>query len=190
MLYNNVMSTAKHAAKKIAVLGILTGLSLAAFIIESLLPPLFIPGAKAGIANVFSFVALIIYSPAEAFAVVAVKSLLGAVYAGNLSSMLYSFTGGAVSMAISSVLIYFVYPKISVLAVSVAAAVTHNVTQNLVFVFITGSFLMFANLPYLALLGVLSGAAVGALTLLVFKAVPQNIFENILNKSSNTNKLK
>ncbi len=93
-------------------------------------------------------------------------------------------------MAISSVLIYFVYPKISVLAVSVAAAVTHNVTQNLVFVFITGSFLMFANLPYLALLGVLSGAAVGALTLLVFKAVPQNIFENLLNKSSNTNKLK
>ncbi len=176
------MVTAKNAAKKIAVLGILTGFGLVAFIIESLLPPLFIPGAKAGIANVFSFIALILYSPAEAFAVVAVRTLLGAVYAGNLSSMLYSFTGGVVSMAVSSALLYLVYPKISLTAVSVAAAVTHNVTQNIVFVLLTGSFLMFANLPYLALLGVLSGAVVGAVTLLTFKAVPQSIFEKLLNK--------
>ena len=178
------MSSAKRAAKKIAVLGILTGLSLVAFIIESLLPPLIVPGAKAGIANVFSFLALILYSPAEAFAVVAVRTLLGAVYAGNLSAMLYSFTGGVVSMAVSSILMYLVHPKISVMSVSVAAAVTHNVTQNLVFVFLSGSFLMFANLPYLALLGVLSGAIVGAVTLLIFKAVPQNVFEKVLNNKN------
>lgn len=178
------MSTAKNAAKKIAVLGLLTGFSLVAFIIESLLPPLFIPGAKAGFANVFSLVALILYSPAEAFAVVAVRTFLGAVYAGNLSSMLYSFTSGAVSMALSSVLMYFVYPKISLAAVSVAAAVAHNVTQNVVFVLLSGSFLMFANLPYLALLGVLSGAVVGAVTLLIFKLVPQSVFEKLLNKTN------
>lgn len=183
------MSSAKRAAKKIAVLGILTGLSLAAFIIESLLPPLFVPGAKAGIANVFSFLALILYSPAEAFAVVAVRTLLGAIYAGNLSAMLYSFTGGIVSMAVSSILMYLVYPKISLTSVSVAAAVTHNVTQNIVFVFLSGSFLMFANLPYLALLGALSGAVVGAVTLLIFKLVPQSVFEKLLFKP-NTEKLK
>lgn len=179
------MGTAKNAAKKIAVLGILTGLSLVAFIIESLLPPLFVPGAKAGLANVFSLIALILYSPAEAFAVVAVKTFLGAVYAGNLSSMLYSFTGGVVSMALSSALMYSVYPKVSLAAISVAAAVLHNVTQNVVFVFLSGSFLMFANLPYLALLGVLSGAVVGAVTLLVFKCVPQSIFEKLLKNDIN-----
>ncbi|MDE6356630.1 MAG: Gx transporter family protein [Clostridia bacterium] len=183
------MGTAKNAAKKIAVLGILTGLSLVAFIIESLLPPLFVPGAKAGLANVFSLIALILYSPAEAFAVVAVKTFLGAVYAGNLSSMLYSFTGGVVSMALSSALMYSVYPKVSLAAISVAAAVLHNVTQNVVFVFLSGSFLMFANLPYLALLGVLSGAVVGAVTLFVFKCVPQSVFEKLLNKTNKPDKL-
>ena len=76
-------------AKKIAVLAMLTGLSLIAFIIESLLPPMLIPGAKPGIANVFSFAALIMYSPIEAFIVVALRMGLGAVYAGNVSALLY-----------------------------------------------------------------------------------------------------
>ena len=99
-------------AKKIAVLAMFTGLSLIMFIIESLFPPMLIPGAKMGLANIFSFAALIMYSPLEAFIVVAVRTGLGAIYAGNVSALLYSFTGGVVSMAVSSVLMYTVYPKI------------------------------------------------------------------------------
>ena len=87
MVYNEfIMSAGKNAAKKIAVLAILTALSLITFIIESLFPPLIIPGAKMGLANVFSFAALIMYSPIEAFAIVAIRTVLGAVYAGNFSA--------------------------------------------------------------------------------------------------------
>ena len=86
----------RFAAKKIAVLALLTGLSLITFIIESLFPTLVIPGAKPGLANIFSFTALIMYSPLEAFIVVALRTGLGAVYAGNVSALLYSFTGGVV----------------------------------------------------------------------------------------------
>ena len=92
-------------AKKIATLSVLTGLSLVTFIIEGLFPPLGIPGAKMGLSNIFSLTALIIYSPWEAFVVVAVRTLLGAIYAGNVSALMYSFTGGVVSMAVSSLLI-------------------------------------------------------------------------------------
>lgn len=176
------MSAGKFAAKKIAVLALLTGLSLITFIIESLFPPLIIPGAKMGLANVFSFAALIMYSPWEAFLVVAVRTLLGAVYAGNFSALLYSFTGGVVSMAVSSLLMYLAYPKISVMAVSVAAAVAHNITQNAVFVLLSGSVLMFGYMPYLVLLGVLSGAIVGGVILLVFKGVPKTAFEKVILK--------
>lgn len=176
------MGAGKTAAKKIAVLALLTGLSLITFIIESLFPPLLIPGAKPGLANVFSFAALIMYSPIEAFIVVAVRTLLGAVYAGNLSALLYSFTGGVVSMALSSVLIYLVYPKISVMAVSVAAAAAHNVTQNIVFVFLSGSVLMFGYMPYLVLLGIVSGAIVGGVTMLIFKGIPQTAFEKVVKR--------
>ncbi len=172
----------RFAAKKIAVLALLTGLSLITFIIESLFPTLVIPGAKPGLANIFSFAALIMYSPLEAFIVVALRTGLGAVYAGNVSALLYSFTGGVVSMAVSSLLMYFVYPKISVLSVSIAAAVAHNITQNAVFALLSNSVLMFVNLPYLVLLGILAGAVVGGVTMLLFRGVPMNAFEKVIFK--------
>lgn len=162
----------------------LTALSLITFLIEGLFPPMFIPGAKMGLSNIFSFAALIMYSPVEAFIVVAVRTGLGAVFAGNVSALLYSFTGGMVSMAVSSLLIYLVYPKISVLSVSVAAAVAHNITQNIVFVFLAESVLMFSLMPYLVLLGILSGAIVGGVIMLIFRGVPKSVFEKVINEKT------
>ena len=180
------MKSGKNAAKKIATLAIFTALSLIAFIIENQFPPLFIPGAKMGLANIFSFAALIMYSPVEAFIIVAIRTGLGAVYAGNVSALLYSFTGGVVSMAISSVLMYTVYPHISVMSVSVIAAVAHNITQNIVFVIISGTTLTFGYMPYLVLIGVLSGAIVGGVIMLIFKKVPQSVFERALGTKIKT----
>ena len=180
------MSRGRFTAKKIAVLALLTGLSLITFIIESLFPSMVIPGAKPGLANIFSLAALIMYSPIEAFIVVAVRTLLGALYAGNFSALLYSFTGGIVSMAVSSVLLYLVHPRVSVMAVSVAAAVAHNITQNVVFVFLSGSVLMFGYMPYLVLLGIISGAVVGGVTILLFRGVPQSAFAKVIWKKEKT----
>ena len=177
------MNFKEFNAKKIAVLALLTGLSLIAFLIESLFPPMIIPGAKPGVANIFSLAALIIFSPAEAFIVVAARTLLGALFAGNFSAIMYSFTGGIVAMTVSSLLLYVAHPKISVMAVSVAAAVSHNITQNLVFAFLNGSLLYLAELPYLTLLGVIAGAIVGCATMLIFKGVPESTFEKLLYKN-------
>lgn len=174
------MGKKKFTAKKISVLALFTGLSLIAFLLENLLPPMILPGAKPGLANIFSLAALIMYSPAEAFAVVAARTVLGAIISGNLSAVMYSFTGGMVSMAVSSLLMYAVYPKISVMAISVAAAVAHNATQNAVFTLLSGSALMWGYMPYLALLGVLCGALVGGVTLLIFHSVPQGVFGKLL----------
>lgn len=176
------MTNKKYAARKIATLALLCALSLITFIIENQFPPLFIPGAKMGLANIFSFAALILFSPWEAFLVVVIRTGLGAVFAGNVSMLMYSLTGGLVSMTVSSVLIYLVYPKISIMSVSITAAVAHNVTQNAVFVLLSGTALTFGYMPYLVLLGILSGAIVGAVTLLVFKKVPKSVFERALNK--------
>lgn len=176
------MKRSSFTAKKIATLAVFTTLSLITFIIENQFPPMFIPGARMGLANIFSFAALIMYSPVEAFLIVAIRCGLGAVYAGNVSALLYSFTGGVVSMAVSSVLMYTLYPRISVTAVSVTAAVCHNVTQNVVFVLMSGTVNMFVNLPYLVLLGIASGAIVGGVVMLVFKKVPKSVFLKALYK--------
>ena len=135
-----------------------------------------------GLANIFSFAALIMFTPLEAFIVVIIRTLLGAVFAGNMSQLLYSFTGGVVSMAISSILTYTAHPKISVMAVSVIAAVAHNVTQILVYSLLTASTLTFAYMPYFALLGILSGAIVGGVTMIIFRGVPQSVFEKVIRK--------
>ena len=176
------MRNGKYAAKKIATLAIFTALSLITFIIENQFPPLFIPGARMGLANIFSFAALILYSPLEGFIVIAVRTGLGAIFAGNVSALLYSFTGGVVAMALSSVLTYTVYPKVSVMAISVLAAVAHNITQNVVFVFLSNSTLMFGYLPYLILIGILSGGIVGGIIMLIFKKVPLSVFEKAVLK--------
>lgn len=178
------MSTAKRPykinAKKIAVLGVLTALSLIAFLIENLFPPLFIPGAKIGLANAFSFAALIIYSPLEAFIIVGVRTVLSAIFAGNISAVIYSFTGGVMAMGVSSALIYLVCPKISVVSASVAAAVVHNLTQNAVFALISGTTLSFSYAPYLALIGLASGTFIGLTVTLIIKKIPDNTFKNLL----------
>ncbi|MCI9406918.1 MAG: Gx transporter family protein [Clostridia bacterium] len=176
------MKRSSFTAKKIATLAVFTTLSLITFIIENQFPPMFIPGARMGLANIFSFAALIMYSPIEAFLIVAIRCGLGAVYAGNVSALLYSFTGGVIAMEVSSVLMYTLYPRISVTAVSVTAAVCHNVTQNVVFVLMSGTVNMFVNLPYLVLLGIASGAIVGGVVMLVFKKVPKNVFLKALYK--------
>ena len=175
------MKSGKFTAKKIAVLAIFITLSLITFIIENQFPPLFVPGARMGLANIFSFTALIMFSPVEAFIVVAVRTGLGAIYAGNVSALLYSFTGGVVSMAISSDLMYTVYPRVSVMAVSVLGAVAHNVTQNIVFVLLTDTSTL-TLIPYFILAGILSGAIVGAVTLLLFKKIPMSVFEKTIGR--------
>ncbi|MCD8373432.1 MAG: Gx transporter family protein [Clostridia bacterium] len=170
----------KITAKKIAMLALLSALGLITFVIENQFPPLFVPGAKMGLANIFSMTAIIMFGPVEGLCVVVVRTVLGSLFAGNISMLMYSLTGGIVSWLASSVLIYLVCPKISVMAVSITAAVLHNITQNIVYVLITGTSLMLSYMPYLALIGVLSGAIVGAVVLIIFKKVPTSVFQGFM----------
>lgn len=170
------MNSMTFSAKKIAVMALFTALGLIVFIIENQFPPLFVPGAKMGLANIFSMSALILYGPAEAFVVVVVRTFLGSLFVGNISMLLYSFTGGVISLALSSVLMYAVYPRVSLMAVSIAAAVLHNIVQSAVYVFVTETALMLSFMPYMALIGILSGTIVGAVVEIIFKKVPANVF--------------
>ncbi|MCD8200777.1 MAG: Gx transporter family protein [Clostridia bacterium] len=166
------------AAKKISMISLFTALSLIVFVIENQFPSMLIPGARMGLANIFSFAALIMYSPAEGFIVVAARTLLGAIFAGNITSVLYSFTAGMVSMAVSALLLCLAHPRVSIMAISIAAAVCHNITQNLIFVWMSGTIYAMYYMPYLMLLGVVSGAIVGGVTMLIFKKVPMSVFAN------------
>ena len=172
----SLQKTKFFSARRVATLSVLTAMGLITFMIESLFPPLFLPGAKMGISNVFSLLTLFVLGPTEAFILVLVMTTLGSMFTGNMSTLMYSMTAGVVSVAVSAVLVEFLYPKVSIVAISVVAAVLHNLTQNLVFCLISNTPEMFAYMPWLALLGVVAGIIVGFAVWFILRAVPTKVF--------------
>lgn len=136
-----------------------------------------------GLSNVFSMLAVFLLGPVDAVILVVVRTTLGSVFTGNLSTMLYSTSAGLVSVAVSALLVQFVYPKISVVSVSVVSAVVHNVAQNVVFCLVSNTPQMFAYVPWLALLGVVAGIIVGFAVWFVLRAVPLKTFASLLGAS-------
>lgn len=165
----------RYGIRKVATLAVLTAMSLIVFVIEAQFPPLFIPGAKLGLANIFSLFVLLLYGPAEAAFVVICRSTLSAFIVGPISSLLYSLPAGLVSVALSALLIKTAFPKISIISVSVAGAVLHNAVQNTVFVLLNRAPEMLAYMPYLALIGAVNGAFVGFVVHLLVRHLPEKL---------------
>ena len=165
----------RFTGKKIALLGILAGLGLIAFLLESLIPVPFLPGAKLGFANIFSLLALLLYGLPEALIVVTVRTVLGSLFAGNVSMLLYSLTAGLVSTCVSRLLLCAL-PRVSFLCVSVAGAIVHNLVQLFVYCALTGTALLFVYSPYLCLMGAGAGVVVGLAVTFVLKALPARLF--------------
>lgn len=165
----------RFTSKRIASLAILSALGLIMFMVESLFPPLFIPGAKMGLSNIFSLLTLVVMSPFDAIIVVFVRTIVGSFFVGSMSTLIYSLTAGMVSVLISSLLYKFVFPNITLIALSAVSAVFHNLTQNIVFCLVTNTPQVFVYMPYLALLGVMAGIFVGIVVKLIIKFLPNDI---------------
>lgn len=155
--------------RRVAKVALLTALSAVAFSIENLFPPLFVPGARLGVGNIFVMLCYIYFSLPEALIMVSVKAILAGVFGGNMFSAVYSLAAGAVSVALGFILIKISRDKISVISVASASACCHNMIQLVLFAVIGGSTGVFAYAPYLALTGVLSGVLTGTVVYLITK---------------------
>lgn len=158
--------------RKTVLTAIITAAALISFLIESLFPPLFIPGARLGISNIFVLFALIYLGGAEGFAVLTVKILLGSLFTGNLSAMMFSLPSGLIALAVQ----YFLLArskKLSVVAISALGGALNLAAQNVIFCLIAGGSEYLIYLPYLSAIGALSGAFVGITVYLLIKRVPR-----------------
>ena len=171
----------KFSAKRVATLGVLIALSLISFTLENLLPPLFLPGAKIGLSNIFTLLTLFMFGYIDAMLLVVIRTVLGSLIVGGMASLIYSLTAGVVSLLVAIILIQFVYPRISLISISITSAIVHNIVQVLVFCLIVNNTYMIAYLPYFALIGILSGCVVGLLVYLVIHKVPTSFFTKVLN---------
>ena len=159
------------AVRKITLTAVLSAAALISFLIENLFPPLFIAGARLGISNVFVLFAAIYLGTAEGFTVIAVKIILGSVFSGNVSAMLYSFPAGIISLSAQIIMLYY-FKRISVVAISTVGGTINLILQNAVFCLIAGGeYIIY--LPYLSGIGAFSGAFVGFTVYLLIKRVPR-----------------
>lgn len=166
--------------KKLAVASILSALSLIAHVIESLFPPLFIPGARLGISNVFILLGLILLGKGYSFAILGVKVVLGSLFSGHFDQIIYALPSSVISLSVQILLFIFIN-KISVVAISVVGGTIHITVQNAIFCVLTNTAEYLTYLPYLALTGVIAGLAVGLAVYLIIKFLPEKIFKGIIS---------
>ena len=147
--------------KRIVLLGLLTGLALILFIIELRIPnPFPIPGVKLGLANIVTVYAVFRFKPQETALIVAARVLLGAMFSGNLSALLYS-AAGAVCCLLGMLLLRRVLPEKQLWLCSVIGAMFHNIGQIAAACAVMGSLSVIAYLPMLLLTGSAAGLFTG-----------------------------
>ncbi len=161
---------------------ILSALATVSFIIESLFPPLFLPGARMGVSNIFILLCAIIIDSKCAFIALTVKTCLGSLLTGNPFAIIYSLPAGIFSLSVQLALI-FLTKKISIVCASVFGAVLNVFTQNVIFCLVTNTVAYLAYSPYLALTGILGGLVVGFAVYLIIKTLPTKyIIKNEYNE--------
>lgn len=163
--------------KRLVRISLFTAMALLMYILESMLPPLlaFAPGAKMGLSNVITLLAIILLGYADAYIVLLARNILGALIVGNPGSLIYSVPSGLVSLTVMSVLYMFLVPGFSIMAISFIGAVFHNITQVIIASIITSTNLL-AILPLMLGASIIAGLFVGITAFLVVKYLPENIY--------------
>lgn len=151
-----------RTAKSAALYGMMTALAFLLSYVETLIPiSLGVPGVKLGLANLVTIVSLYLLGPRPAGVIALVRVVLTGFTFGNLSMMMYSLAGAALSlllMAVSRKKDLF-----GTVGVSVIGGVGHNVGQLLVAAAVVENSSLLYYLPVLLAAGTAAGAVIGIL---------------------------
>ncbi|MCI8491163.1 MAG: Gx transporter family protein [Lachnospiraceae bacterium] len=148
--------------RKTAYLGMFLALALICSYVESLIPFYFgIPGVKLGLTNIVVVIMLYCIGAKEAFLISVLRILLAGFLFGNPFSILYSFSGGALSFLVMYVLKRMT--KLHVISISVMGGIFHNIGQIAVAAVIVENYHLFYYMPVLLAAGFMTGLLIGIL---------------------------
>lgn len=158
----------RSTAQAVAHIALMASLALIFSYVEAIIPynP-GIPGIKLGIANIVTLIALYKFGWKDAAAVSAIRIMIAGLLFNGLFGMLYALAGAIVSF-IGMILLKRTN-LFSIVGVSMAGGVLHNVGQLLVASFIIEDARMFFYFPVLLFSGIISGIAIGIAATLVLK---------------------
>lgn len=157
--------------KKLAFMAVLTAIALTIFMIENQIPaPVPIPGVKLGLANIITLTAMLILGRREAGAVLFMRIIMGAVFAGSPSTLLYSAAGGFCAYLVMCVTVGLFSDK-QLWIVSALAAIAHNAGQLMACAFVVKTPGIMVYAPILAASGVITGVFTGLAAMYLVRAV-------------------
>lgn len=156
------MSSQDNRTKRLATSALLATLALIFSYVEAMIPlSVSIPGVKLGVANLVILIALYKLDFRYAFAINMVRIMISGLLFTGLFGMLYSMAGGILSLLV----MWFLKKTdlFSVVGVSMAGGVSHNIGQLLIASFIVSDLRMFTYMPILMFSGLASGILLGYL---------------------------
>jgi len=124
-------------------------------------PFAFAPGAKLGLANIITLMALYTLPVKDAAKVVTIRITLTMLLGGTISSVLYSASGALLSFLCMWGVKQLGPTRISLIGVSITGAMLHNLGQLLTASWIAGTWTVMLYMPVLSFMGLLSGFAIG-----------------------------
>ena len=147
--------------KRLTLLALLTAIALTIFMIEAQIPALVpIPGIKLGLANIVTVFAVFALGPKDAVMILAARIFLGAVFAGNFSTIFYSAAGGACAILVTIGLRRVLTNK-QLWVAGALGAVAHSIGQMAMAVLLTGTPGLIAYLPVMIAVSLVTGTFTG-----------------------------
>lgn len=146
--------------KRVAYIGLLTAIAIIFGYIEMLIPVFIgIPGIKLGLANLVIVFALYSYGIKEAFLISGIRIVVIGFLFGNLFSIAFGMTGTALSILIMCLLKKC--KGVSMIGVSIAGGVFHNIGQIIIAAFVVENAKLFYYIPVLLTAGMITGLLIG-----------------------------
>jgi heptaprenyl diphosphate synthase len=147
--------------KKLTALALLTAVALIIFTVEAQIPAIVpIPGVKLGLANIVTVFVVFAIGAKEGAAVLACRIFLGAVFAGNFSTIFYSAAGGLCAI-LATIGLKRILTQKQIWVAGCIGAIAHSIGQMVAAVAITGTPGLIIYLPVLIAISVLTGCLTG-----------------------------
>ena len=166
------MSKTKKISRTAALIGGLAAAALIFSYVEVLIPfgNLGIPGLKLGLANITTLALMYYMNGKVAFSVSIVRVLIASLLFG-MTMLPYSLAGAILSFAVMYLLKKT--EKFSIVGVSLAGGIAHNIGQVIVAAIVVENFRMVFYLPVLLITGSITGVLIGLCTKAFLDRLPR-----------------
>ena len=158
--------------RRMTRLSLLTAIALTIFMVEAQIPvPVPVAGIKLGLANIVTVYTVFTMGPGAGCLVLGCRIFLGAVFAGNFSSILYSAAGGAVAILITILLRKVLWEK-QIWVAGVFGALGHSLGQMAMAVLVTQTPGIAVYLPIMCAASIVTGTITGLAAQFTAKRLP------------------